>query len=47
MELKNIDLNLLVVFNQLCLSAASRKLLLRFGLSQPAVSNAPRSPGAS
>jgi DNA-binding transcriptional LysR family regulator len=40
MELKNIDLNLLVVFNQLLLERRVSKVAVTLGLSQPAVSNA-------
>ena len=40
MELKNIDLNLLVVFNQLLIERRVSKVAVTLGLSQPAVSNA-------
>lgn len=40
MELKNIDLNLLVVFNHLLLERRVSKVAVTLGLSQPAVSNA-------
>src|SRR5438105_3080343 len=40
MELKDIDLNLLVVFNQLLVERRVSKVAETLGLSQPAVSNA-------
>lgn len=40
MELKDIDLNLLVVFNQLLLEKSVSKVADKLGLGQPAVSNA-------
>ena len=40
MELKDLDLNLLVVFNQLLLERRVSKVAVTLGLSQPAVSNA-------
>ena len=40
MELKDVDLNLLVVFNQLLLERRVSKVADNLGLSQPAVSNA-------
>jgi DNA-binding transcriptional LysR family regulator len=40
MELKDIDLNLLVVFNQLLVERRVSKVAENLGLSQPAVSNA-------
>jgi DNA-binding transcriptional LysR family regulator len=40
MDLKDIDLNLLVVFNQLLIERGVSKVAVRLGLSQPAVSNA-------
>jgi DNA-binding transcriptional LysR family regulator len=40
MELKDIDLNLLVVFNQLLIERRVSKVAVTLGLSQPAVSNA-------
>src|SRR5437764_4355071 len=40
MELKDVDLNLLVVFHQLVLERRVSKVADNLGLSQPAVSNA-------
>ena len=40
MELKDIDLNLLVVFNQLLIERRVSKVAETLGLSQPTVSNA-------
>jgi DNA-binding transcriptional LysR family regulator len=40
MELKDIDLNLLVVFNQLLTEASVSRVAANLGLSQPTVSNA-------
>ena len=40
MDLREIDLNLLVVFNQLLLDRSVSKAAEKLGLSQPAVSNA-------
>ncbi len=40
MELRDIDLNLLVVFNQLLIERRVSKVAVTLGLSQPAVSNA-------
>jgi DNA-binding transcriptional LysR family regulator len=40
MDLKDVDLNLLVVFNQLLIERRVSKVAERLGLSQPAVSNA-------
>jgi DNA-binding transcriptional LysR family regulator len=40
MELKDIDLNLLVIFNQLLVERRVSKVADKLGLSQPAVSNA-------
>ena len=40
MELKDIDLNLLVVFNQLLAERKVSKVAENLGLGQPAVSNA-------
>jgi DNA-binding transcriptional LysR family regulator len=40
MELKDIDLNLLVVFNQLLIARRVSKVATSLGLSQPGVSNA-------
>jgi DNA-binding transcriptional LysR family regulator len=40
MELKDLDLNLLVVFNQLLVERGVSKAAITLGLSQPAVSNA-------
>ena len=40
MELKDIDLNLLVVFNQLLIDRRVSKVATSLGLSQPGVSNA-------
>ena len=39
-ELKDIDLNLLVVFNQLLMERKVSKVAENLGLGQPAVSNA-------
>ena len=40
MELNEIDLNLLVVFNQLLIDRRVSKVATSLGLSQPGVSNA-------
>jgi len=40
MDLKDIDLNLLVVFNQILIERRVSKVAENLGLSQPAVSNA-------
>ena len=40
MDLKDVDLNLLVVFNQLLIERGVSKVAGNLGLSQPAVSNA-------
>ena len=40
MELKDIDLNLLVIFNQLLMEKKVSKVADNLGLGQPAVSNA-------
>jgi DNA-binding transcriptional LysR family regulator len=40
MELKDIDLNLLVVFNELLVERSVSRVATKLGLSQPAVSNA-------
>jgi DNA-binding transcriptional LysR family regulator len=40
MELKDIDLNLLVIFNQLLIERKVSKVAENLGLGQPAVSNA-------
>ena len=50
MELKDIDLNLLVIFNQLLIERKVSKVAENLGLGQPAVSNALarlRRPGAA
>ncbi|MGV3653885.1 MAG: LysR family transcriptional regulator, partial [Noviherbaspirillum sp.] len=42
MDLKDIDLNLLVVFNQLLMERRVSAVAAKLGLTQPAVSNALR-----
>ena len=44
MELRNFDLNLLLVFNQLLLDRSVSVAAERLGITQPAVSNALKAP---